>query len=124
MANILVVDDDEVFRVYLGTVLRRAGHTVQEAENGQLALDLFTATPMDLVITDIFMPGMDGIDLLAALRNGPVQAKVIAISGGYKAMNPRLTLEMSKSFGAVEILTKPFDSATLLQKVDGVLRSG
>ncbi|MBF0213167.1 MAG: response regulator [Magnetococcales bacterium] len=123
MATILVVDDDESFRIYLVTLLRQAGHTVLEADNGQTGLDLFTSAPVELIITDIFMPQMDGIDLLAALGDHHPRAKVIAISGGYKAMNPRLTLDMASSFGAIDIITKPFQAGTVLEKVSKALES-
>lgn len=121
MAHILVVDDDESFRIYLVTLLRQAGHTVLEADNGQTGLELLSSSPVELIITDIFMPKMDGIDLLAALQTDRPQVKVIAISGGYKAMNSRLTLEMAKSFGAMDILTKPFQAGTVLEKVTKAL---
>ncbi|MBF0271958.1 MAG: response regulator [Magnetococcales bacterium] len=123
MAHILVVDDDESFRIYLVTLLRQAGHTVLEADNGQTGLELCAASPVELIITDIFMPKMDGIDLLAAVRTERPQVKVIAISGGYKAMNSRLTLEMATSFGAMDIITKPFQAGTVLQKVTRALES-
>ncbi|NGZ06304.1 MAG: response regulator [Magnetococcales bacterium] len=123
MAHILVVDDDESFRLYLITLLRQAGHTVLEASNGETGLELFASHPVELIITDIFMPKMDGIDLLAALHAHRPNVKVIAISGGYKAMNSRLTLEMAKSFGAMDIITKPFQAGTVLQKVTRALQS-
>ncbi|MBF0339721.1 MAG: response regulator [Magnetococcales bacterium] len=123
MATILVADDDESFRVYLVTILKQAGHTVLEAEDGQSAMERFAASPVDLIITDIFMPKMDGIDLLSALLMDRPQTRVIAISGGYKAMSSQLTLEMARSFGAMDIITKPFQAATVLQKVTQALES-
>ncbi|MBF0190194.1 MAG: response regulator [Magnetococcales bacterium] len=123
MAHILVVDDDESFRLYLVTLLGQAGHTVLEADNGQSALEWCASAPVDLIITDIFMPKMDGIDLLAAVRADRPQVKVIAISGGYKAMSSRVTLEMATSFGAVDIINKPFQAGTVLQKVTRALES-
>nr|CAX84067.1 similar to regulator protein PilR [uncultured bacterium] len=123
MAQILVVDDDEIFRFYLVTILKQAEHTVLEASDGRMGLDLFVSSPVDLIITDIFMPRMDGIDLLAALLCGWPCAKVIAISGGYKALNAFLSLEMAKSFGAIDIITKPFRADTVLQKIANALQS-
>ncbi|MEO5347782.1 MAG: response regulator [Magnetococcus sp. YQC-9] len=121
MANILVVDDDEIFRIYLVTVLQKAGYGVIEADDGQAALEIVASTRIDLIITDIFMPKMDGIDLLAAVLEEHPHARMIAISGGYKAMNSRLTLEMAQSFGAMDIITKPFHAETVLQKVKAAL---
>ncbi|MBF0438466.1 MAG: response regulator [Magnetococcales bacterium] len=123
MVHILVVDDDEVFRVYLVTILRNAGYSVLDAENGQEGLERIAGISVDLIITDIFMPKMDGIDLLAAIRFSRPNVKVIAISGGYKSMNSRLTLEMAKTFGAVDIITKPFRADVVLQKVEQSLQS-
>ncbi|MBF0429054.1 MAG: response regulator [Magnetococcales bacterium] len=123
MVHILVVDDDEVFRVYLVTILRNAGYSVLDAENGQEGLERIAGISVDLIITDIFMPKMDGIDLLAEIRFSRPNVKVIAISGGYKSMNSRLTLEMAKTFGAVDIITKPFRADVVLQKVEQSLQS-
>ncbi len=121
MAHILVVDDDEIFRNYLSAILQLAGHTVMEADNGQTGLQKISNSTVDLIITDIFMPKMDGIDLLAALFNLHPDSKVIAISGGSQTTHPSTLLEMAKNFGAVDVISKPFQMATVIKKVTRAL---
>ena len=82
MARILVVDDDKVMRLLLRAMLERQGHSVVEAENGDEGLSYYRAAPTDLVITDIQMPVMDGLQMIKALRGDFPTAKIIAISGG------------------------------------------
>ena len=81
MARILVVDDDQVVRLFLRAVLERQGHSVVEAENGDEGLRYYRAAPADLVITDIQMPVMDGLQMIQELRSAFPTAKIIAISG-------------------------------------------
>ncbi len=81
MARILVVDDDTAVRLLLRTVLERRGHSVVEAENGAEGLQYYRAAPTDLVITDIQMPVMDGLQMIKELRSAFPTAKIIAISG-------------------------------------------
>ena len=81
MACILVVDDDNAVRLLLRSMLERRGHSVVEAENGAEGLQYYRAAPADLVITDIQMPVMDGLQMIKALRDDFPTAKIIAISG-------------------------------------------
>jgi CheY-like chemotaxis protein len=81
VARILVVDDDKVIRLLLRTLLERWGHSVVEAENGDEGLRYYRAAPTDLVITDIQMPVMDGLQMIKELRGDFPTAKIIAISG-------------------------------------------
>jgi two-component system, chemotaxis family, chemotaxis protein CheY len=81
VARILVVDDDQAIRLLLRAMLERRGHAVVEATNGNEGLQYYQAAPMDLVITDIQMPVMDGLQMIKELRANFPTAKVIAISG-------------------------------------------
>jgi CheY-like chemotaxis protein len=81
VARILVVDDDKAVRLLLRAVLERRGYSVVEAENGAEGLQCYRAAPADLVITDIQMPVMDGLQMIAELRGAFPTAKIIAISG-------------------------------------------
>lgn len=85
MARILLIDDEEDLRSLLRQMLMQAGHEVFDAANGEDGLKLYRATPADLIITDILMPGKGGLDLLVELHRDYPQARVIAISGGFKA---------------------------------------
>ncbi|MEO5340405.1 MAG: response regulator [Magnetococcus sp. MYC-9] len=123
MSRILVVDDDEIMRTFLVAILRYVGYTVTESDNGLSGLKRLQTDPADLVITDIFMPEMDGLDLLTEiLRNHP-DSKIIAISGGYRAMNAQLTLKMAQGLGAIDIIAKPFQTSAVLKQVARALHA-
>jgi|KBSSwiStaDraftv2_1062776.scaffolds.fasta_scaffold328163_2 two-component system chemotaxis response regulator CheY len=80
VARILVVDDDKAVRLLLRAVLERRGHSVVEAENGAEGLQYYRVAPTDLVITDIQMPVMDGLQMIKELRGAFPTAKIIAMS--------------------------------------------
>jgi CheY-like chemotaxis protein len=111
--RILVVDDNEAFRVLLRQTLRKAGYEVAEACDGDEALRLFTANPVRLVITDVLMPEKDGIETIRALRRGGPPVKILAISGGGR-LEPRMCLSLAKMIGADRVLAKPFEPEPLL----------
>ncbi len=117
--TILVVDDYLPTRNLIIDALSQSHlYQVSEAENGQEALHLFDENNYDLVISDIMMPGMSGIELLNMIRERNPLSTVIMITG-----NPTtdLTVNAIKK-GAVDFLTKPFDIDELLYKVDIHLR--
>ncbi|MCP9446659.1 MAG: response regulator [Nitrospira sp.] len=105
MASILIVDDEEPIRTFLRRVLEQDGHTVREATNGAVALELYRKDPADLVITDIVMPERDGIDVLLDLTREFLDAKVIAMTG---ASGDQHMLRVAKLFGARKVIKKPF----------------
>jgi two-component system, response regulator, stage 0 sporulation protein F len=115
MATILVIDDQDAVRTLLRTVLERAGHEVTEAPNGRLGLAAYRARPADLVITDILMPEMNGLDMILELTRAFLNAKVIAISGAPDTQN---ALDAAKLLGARHTLHKPFSLDALLKIVE------
>jgi DNA-binding response OmpR family regulator len=120
MARILVIDDEAALRDTMRRALEKAGHEVVVAEDGKVGLALYRDKPADLVITDIFMPGQDGFEIIRELRAEGV-VKVIAVSGGDRT--GRLNLrEHAQSLGARRTLAKPFELKALLGTVDEVLR--
>lgn len=120
MARILIIDDEpEVLRV-LKRILEKEGHSVAEAPDGEAALQQFEGHPADLVITDIFMPGMDGIEFLMHVRTAFPQARVVAMSGG--GILPRdQILGDATHLGAHVVLQKPFTREEVLQAVEQAL---
>ena len=114
MATILIIDDEETVRVLLRSALRAAGHEVVEAANGREGLALYRRRPTDLVITDIAMPELNGLDLILELTRYFLDAKVIAISGVGREKNG---LDVAKLLGARRTMQKPF---TMLQLLDAV----
>jgi len=120
MARILVIDDEDVVRHMLRTVLELQGHEVLEAKHGNEALQLQQASPLELVITDILMPEKDGLEVIMALRRQAPKLKVIAMSGGgrFKQID---ALETAQLLGAVATLRKPFNLALVVETVKAAL---
>jgi two-component system response regulator (stage 0 sporulation protein F) len=114
MATILIIDDEEPIRALLRTALEAAGHEVMEAANGRIGLALYRLRPTDLVITDILMPELNGLDTLMELTREFIHAKVIAISG---AEGEQTVLNVAKLLGARRTFQKPFGISQLLDAV-------
>ena len=114
MATILIIDDEEIIRVLLRSALEAAGYEVTEAANGREGLELYRHRPTDLVITDILMPELNGLDMLMELTRQFLHAKVIAISGAGEEKN---VLDIAKLLGARQTFQKPFSMPHLLSAV-------
>ena len=121
MATILLVDDDDLLVNAQSEFLRRAGHAVCTAGNGNEALDMVAANDFDLVITDINMPEKEGLETIAALRRIAPKIKIIATSGGTVSIGARDNLSMAQIFGAAFTLAKPVSGDALITAVTRVL---
>ena len=117
MATILVVEDDDACRETLAAMLEREGHEPVIPKTPGEALSIITETPPDLVITDILMPDLDGIELIIQAKKRNPELRCIAISGGGRAPK-ELLLRAAKQLGAIESLQKPFDRADLIKTVN------
>jgi DNA-binding response OmpR family regulator len=115
--SILVVDDDKVIRHILASSLQQDGFQTQMAECAETALAMIQAAPPDLVLLDIGLPGMDGLD---ALRRIPKTVPVILVTGRCRPTDEVLGLEL----GAHDYITKPVSRDVLLARVHTVLRRG
>jgi two-component system response regulator (stage 0 sporulation protein F) len=113
-ATILIIDDEEPIRALLRFALEAAGYEVTEAANGRQGLDLYRQRPTDLIIADMLMPELNGLDLLLDLTREFLHAKVIAISGAGGDQN---VLDVAKLLGARQTFQKPFSVPQLLQAV-------
>lgn len=111
-ATILIIEDHTSVRMLLARVLEEAGYQVCEAANGRQGLERFHAQPVDLVITDLEMPEMNGLDVILELTRAFLDVKVIAMSG-------RSVDELSKAklLGARQTFVKPLDLTSLLHAV-------
>ena len=114
MATILIIDDEESVRALLRSVLEAAGYEVTEAANGRQGLERYRLRPTDLVIVDMLMPVMSGLDMLLDLTREFLHAKVIAISGVGGETNE---LDVAKLLGARQTFQKPFSVPQLLRAV-------
>ena len=130
MARILIVDDEEHVRAALKQVLERAGYEVAVAATGKEGLELMQREGADLVITDVIMPGIDGITTARKIREKFRDTRIIVISGGGKAapepyepdaISTRSYLASANSAGADRTLTKPFDRQEILRAVKNLL---
>src|SRR5437870_12573469 len=120
MARIIVIDDDDAGRVSMRRVLGKAGHQVLEASDGDARLKLLTETGARLVITDIFMPGQDGIVTIRRIRKEFPGVRVIAVSGGDATGRIDLPRD-AELLGAARTLRKPFAPAELRRAVEETL---
>ena len=120
MAHILVIDDDPVLLQVIRLTLEAAGHTVLRCNNGRKALDIVSHRHTDLIVTDILMPEMDGVEMLRQVRRLRPDLPVLAISGGSRG-NADDYLGMAKVFGATTTLSKPFHPQDLLTAVTELL---
>lgn len=107
MARVLVIDDDEEQRALIKAMLDRVGHRVEEAADGADGLRQFGKQPPHVVLTDINMPGLDGHEVISALKAANARVPIIAISGGSAVPKDELLLR-AMQLGAVEVITKPF----------------
>ena len=121
MARILVIDDDPDMRALLEQTLKSAGHEVALAADGRQGVDQYRANPADLVITDLYMPGQEGLETIIELRKRFPEAAIMAVSGRATAAT---MLSVAQKLGALEVLQKPFDTAELLAAVGNALRRG
>ena len=121
MANILVVDDDEQYPIMLAKILQKDNHNVTIASDGKEALKFCKVQKFDLIITDIFMPNEDGLELIIQLKGSKIP--VIAISGGHHVLTSEFALNNALIFGAKATLTKPFSGEQLFDAVNDALNS-
>jgi DNA-binding NtrC family response regulator len=120
LARILIIDDDEYVRDVLRQMLEREGYEVDEACNGDDGVRIFSEQGHDLVITDILMPGMGGVQTIMELRLLSPDVKIIAISGGDQ-IAPEYYLKMIKNFDTLYEMKKPILREPLLQAVRSIL---
>ncbi len=116
MKRILIIDDDPIIRKLFSQFLEKQGYEVVLAENGKIGMSKMIENPPDLIITDILMPEMDGLEILLKIRETHSHMPVIAISGGMRAM-PINFLKQAKLFGALHVFEKPVPLSVLDQAI-------
>jgi CheY-like chemotaxis protein len=116
-----LIDDNEVFRQSVAAMLSHEGYDVIEAANGEDGARLFIDHKPDLVITDMVMPGMNGIETMLELWRDYPHARFIAISGSARAFNAEFNLSCAKEMGALHTFVKPLDRGAFLAAVADAL---
>jgi len=107
VGRILVIDDDPAMRGSMRRILERDGHDVREAGDGAEGLHLFRAEPADVVVTDVLMPGKEGMETIVELREEAPDVRILVVSGG-GTMLGESTLSDAQALGADASLAKPF----------------
>jgi len=115
VGTILVIDDQESIRTLLRVALEEDGHEVLEASNGLLGLERYRERAADLIIIDILMPEMNGLELMVELTRSFLNVKVIAMSGVLERRKEGL--RAAKLLGARQTFQKPFEIRALLDAV-------
>ena len=132
MISILLIDDEKDVRDAVAQILSRAGYRVETTDNAEMGLAMLDENEFDLLITDIIMPGIDGVQAIKAVREKNKKIRILAISGGGnfglkdyepKAIKTVAYLTAAADAGADSILTKPFTRVELVELVSNLLQT-
>jgi CheY-like chemotaxis protein len=115
MTRILVIDDDQMLRHFVVTLLEGRNYSVQSTDNGDDGIRLAIEAEFDLVITDIVMPGTEGLETIQRIRQHKPDLKILAMSGGGR--NKGDYLHYAERLGANGTVAKPFDPIDFLDVV-------
>ena len=121
MKRILLVDDVPAVRLSIRAALEVIGYQVIEAADGKEALDVLDSQAVDLIVTDLWMPNLDGVELLKRLRATNAKIRVIAISGGGTRKPIDVSAALAQTWGADAVLYKPFDNEDLVNEINRLL---
>ena len=106
--NILVVDDNNVFRILVSKMLSRLGYEVSSADSGENGLRIFLKNKFDVVLSDYEMPGMDGVALACSVKKSSPRTRVVIMTGAGKE-----TVFSRNSTAVDEVISKPFSLAEI-----------
>lgn len=118
MVKILVAEDNKDLRELFGIALRANGFRVIEAEDGNVALDLLGTNSVDLIITDVMMPGLNGIDLVDCLRKGGYETPILMVT----VKDDYRTKKEGFNAGADDYMVKPVNIEEMILRVKALLR--
>lgn len=125
--RVLIVDDVEQVRDGIGSIVESEGYRVHTASNGFEALDVIKHNEIDLIVSDILMPEMDGIEMCNQIKELFPDMKFILISGGGREVNVSSSYDYldtaRKLTGIKDILKKPFDPEELISLIDSMLKN-
>ena len=121
-ASVLVIDDEPLFCFAISEILTLEGYQVRQAHTARQAFDMLDEAIPDLILTDVMMPGVDGLTFLRKLQEHPSLRNVPTIAISAKAM--KSDIAAAKEAGADEYLPKPFSAADLRQTISGYVNGG
>ncbi len=117
MAHILVIDDDASLRDVVTQMLEKDNHYVEGAANGEDGLRMFRDNQPDIVITDIIMPGAEGLEVITKMIKQVEDLPIVAMSGGGRHSSYTDNLKIAKALGARAVLPKPFTRTELFEAI-------
>lgn len=121
MAKILLIDDSKALLSHIKRMLETGGHEVTATTSGKIAVEQLSAAPIDLVVTDLYMPPPDGFEVVSAVRALAQPIPIIVMSSNAQACD---VFRDARALGATATLQKPFERAKLLETVRAVLEGG
>lgn len=116
-ANVLIVDDSRTTRGFLKSILENAGYTIDEAEDGAIALEKISNRVPDLMILDMLMPNLDGIDVLEKLRDLNISFPIVVLTADIQDQVKDECYEL----GAVGFLNKPASEEDIIETIQKAL---
>jgi CheY-like chemotaxis protein len=120
MPKILVIDDDESFRDYMMFLLERNGYEAVCLRGGGRALAAIGAQHFDAIVTDLYMPEADGIEIIRTAKEAMPTVPILGVTGGYRGLNDPCSKAMV-SLGANAVFTKPLDASAFLRTLRDAL---
>lgn len=120
MARILICEDDELYRQIAEVAFAEGGHELVFAVNGDQALAKLKGERVDLIVTDLVMPGKDGLEVIRALRAEQSRLPILAMTAGFATLKEPLLVAAS-ALGADDVIEKPFRPQVLRQRADALL---
>jgi DNA-binding response OmpR family regulator len=120
VAKILICEDDDLYRQIAEAAFAGCNHQLFFAQNGDEALSRLKGEPVDLIITDLVMPGKDGLEVIRAIRGMHSQVPILAMTAGLASLKEPL-LVAATALGADDVIQKPFRPAALRERTDALL---
>lgn len=122
MAKILILDDDPQILKMTSLMLTKHGHQVLTSANGKDALSTIETQGIEVLLTDILMPEIDGIEVINDCRKRKLPVSIVAMSGGRRKISAEFNLKSAQMLGAKAVLPKPFSQQQLIDSVNQALR--
>lgn len=121
MAKLLICEDDDLYRQIAEAAFAESGHELRFAVDGEAALVRLKTDPFDLVITDLVMPGRDGLEIIRDIRSSDKNVPILAMTAGLTTLKGPL-VDAARALGADDVIEKPFRPTALRQRADELLK--